>query len=212
MLTQHPFHFAQLHAESADLHLVVLPPDELESAITAVAHLIARAVQAIAALFGKRVRDELQRGEIWRVEIATREPISGDVELARHPRWHGPAMRVEHVDPRVRDRPTDWERPAERCLARDRERTGECRILGWPVSVRQSALRTGLQNSTHVHWREHVATREQLPYAAEAKWVRVHHPVKQRGRQPHHRDAGLDRSRELFQRGKSSRLRSRPAS
>ena len=86
-----------LDAEAADLDLVVEPAQELQRAVGAPAHEVAGAVQALPG--AGRVGHEALRGQLRATEVAAGDAVAADVQLAGLADRHGPAVRIQDVDP-----------------------------------------------------------------------------------------------------------------
>ncbi len=97
--------FAKLDAEASDLDLVIGTAQTFQQPIGTPARQVAGAIQA-------RVRREWTLHETFRsqlgtVQIATRQTLATDVQLANHCRRNQFAVGIEHVGLRVGDRPAD---------------------------------------------------------------------------------------------------------
>src|SRR5204863_9990251 len=97
----------ELDAEAAQLYLQVDAPEVLERPVIAPAHEVAGAIEARGGGGGEGIGNEFLRRELGTVEIARRQPVAADVELARDPDRDGPAVRVQHVERRVPHGPAD---------------------------------------------------------------------------------------------------------
>ncbi len=76
MRGERPLDLSQLDAETADLHLVVEAAQELQRAVAAVAHQVARAVETRARLAGARgkgVGDERGGRQLRPAKVAARQ-------------------------------------------------------------------------------------------------------------------------------------------
>ncbi len=80
---------AELDAEAAHLHLVVGAAEELDAAVGEVPHEVAGAVEALAGGAGDGIGDEALGGQVGAVEVAARDAVAADVELARDAGGHG---------------------------------------------------------------------------------------------------------------------------
>src|ERR1051325_8622901 len=86
------------------------------------AHKVARAIETRAGFLAVRMRDEPLGRQVWTVEVATRQPVAPDEQLAIGSDGDGPQVRVEHVDLRVGDGATDGH--GKSCRERGRHRVG----------------------------------------------------------------------------------------
>ena len=107
MLCETSFDLAQFDAEAPDLDLEVVASEELDVAVGQPAAQVPGAVHAGSRLLAEGIGEELLRGQLRPVQIATRDTGSADVQLPRHPHRHRRAMPIQYVDLRVRDRTTD---------------------------------------------------------------------------------------------------------
>ncbi len=90
MLVQAGLDFTQLDAQATDLHLVVGAPEVLDHPIGAIACHVTAAVQARTALGTgvERIRHKTLGRQRRLVEVATRQRITADVQLAPGKRRH----------------------------------------------------------------------------------------------------------------------------
>ena len=103
---------AELDAEAAQLHLVVVAAEALELAVLQPAPEVAGAVEQGAGLAGERVGDEPLGGEVGPPQVTEADAPAADPQLPGHADRHRLAPGVEHVDLRVGDRLAD-EHPAD---------------------------------------------------------------------------------------------------
>src|SRR6185312_17499264 len=97
----------QLDTVSADLHLMVGAPQEVDRSIPSHAAEVAGSVHARPRLGCERVRDKALGGQLRAIEIAARDPGPADVNLTGLAGGHRPKILVENVNPRFVDGPTD---------------------------------------------------------------------------------------------------------
>ncbi|GMU11134.1 hypothetical protein ASNO1_73880 [Corallococcus caeni] len=105
--TQGVLDLAQLDAEAAHLHLGVNASHEVQLAVRAPAHHVARTVEASPFLTGKGIRHEALGGQARTSCIPTRDAHATDVQFTAHAHRHRLPLRVEHVDAHVRQRLAD---------------------------------------------------------------------------------------------------------
>ena len=105
MLGEAGLDLAELDAEAADLDLLVVAAEEVDIAVGPIASKIAGLVQAIAG--DERAVEEALGGELGTVEIPARHPRPADVDLTHCAERHRLAVRVQQINPRVRDRAAD---------------------------------------------------------------------------------------------------------
>ncbi|RMN55754.1 hypothetical protein ALQ58_200127 [Pseudomonas syringae pv. apii] len=100
---QHPRHFSGLDTIAAHLDLIVGTTDEFQQALMIAPHAVATAVNA-GAILGKRVRHEALGGQRRLADVARRNAVATDVQLACDLRGDG----VEHVIQHVSAGPRQW--------------------------------------------------------------------------------------------------------
>ena len=107
MRRQHGLDLAELDAHAAQLHAAVGAAEVLERAVVAAAGAVAGAVEPIAEPGTERIGDEALARALVVVAIAAREPVAGDVEVARDAGRHRGERVVEQVDAHSGERPSD---------------------------------------------------------------------------------------------------------
>jgi hypothetical protein len=204
VLGQRGRHLARLHAEAADLDLVVVPAEEFDPPVGQVAREVSRAVEAGARRAAQGVGHEAFGRQIRPAEVAARETAAARVQLAGRAQSHRPQVTVEQVDPRAADRTPDRHR-SERGDRRGRRQqiaAGKGRPLGGAVAVDQRRSGQLGQGPPHVGRGESVAAGEKLTQGPQAFQPVVDHLVEEPGGQPERRDAvALDRLPQLGERG-----------
>src|SRR5690606_29262431 len=102
-----------LDAEAAHLDLAIPATHALETAVEEPAPDIAGPVQALpcgAGLASKRIGHETLGCEPRRIQIPMGQPISANIDLARHTDGHRLKIRVEHIDALCLERHADRDR------------------------------------------------------------------------------------------------------
>ena len=104
---------AELDAIAAHLHLVVEPPQELERAVGRASGRGRRCGRAAPpASRRKPLPHEALGGQLRPMDVASREAVAGDPQLAGHADGHRPAVPIEHVHAVLAmGRPIGTERP-----------------------------------------------------------------------------------------------------
>src|SRR5207244_6405946 len=97
--------FSRLDPESAYLHLVIVPPQTLQAPIRQPPPQVAGAIQA--RVRRERARDKALPCQLFATEVSARHAGATDAQLAHQAGGHEVAIRIEHEDLRIGDRPTD---------------------------------------------------------------------------------------------------------
>ncbi len=108
---QDGFYPPGLHAESADLHLMVESAEKLDIAVRKPSGQVAGFVQAGAVLRAEGMGDELFPRQLGAMEIALGQSRAGDVQLPRDSDGSGLTMMVQDIDPCVGDGAADGDPP-----------------------------------------------------------------------------------------------------
>src|SRR5579862_3132453 len=102
------------------------------------AHEIAGAIEAWTVTKG--IQHEFCSREIRPIEVAGRNALAPDVELARDADRHDIAALIEHVELRIVDRPSDRYAAREAILARHAIHAAAHHRLGRTILVEQGGL------------------------------------------------------------------------
>src|SRR5262245_27192895 len=127
----------RLDPEAAHLHLRIRTPQKLQNPVRPPARQVPRAVHP-APRRSMRVGHKPLRRQPRSSQITARQPRTGDVELPAYPSRNRLKTTVQHINPRVRYRSTDWNGLIEIGSAGDGETSAERRSLGGPIAVDQS--------------------------------------------------------------------------
>ncbi|RMR57128.1 hypothetical protein ALP83_200136 [Pseudomonas syringae pv. actinidiae] len=100
---QHPRHFGRLDAITAHFDLIVGAANEFQQALMIAPHTVAAAIGACAILC-KRVRHETLGGQPRLTDVAQRDTVATDVQLARHLSANG----VQHIIQHISAGPRQW--------------------------------------------------------------------------------------------------------
>ncbi len=178
---------AGLDAEAAHLDLLVGPAQILQRAVREPARQVARAVEPRAGL-AKGTRHKALGGQVRAVEVAPRQAVAADAELARRSQGYRPQLAVQHPDAGIGDRPPQRHAPAFRDgldVVADRER----RALGRAVAVEHPVAGLALlQRFPHPARRQRLAAGQQVPHPAKAPRRLPHDLVEKRRGQEARRD------------------------
>ncbi len=180
------FDRSHLDAKTANLHLRVAAPEELERSVRAETADVARRVHPRAGFGGKRVGDETRLGQLGPVDVSEGDAVAPRPDLSGNVDRHGIAPRVEHVDGRVRDRSPDRNRaPPGVGFADDVDRR-ERRVLRRPVSVHERRFRRPTDERERVRGRHHVAADHDEPHPRERVGFALHELMEERRREHRH--------------------------
>ena len=97
--------FSELNPKTANLDLVVAPPEKLDISVFMKTAEIARLVQQSS--WAEWIRDEVFGGQFRPVEISSRQTITGHMNFTGHADRNGVEARIQQVDTNVRDRFAD---------------------------------------------------------------------------------------------------------
>ena len=138
----------RLDPEAPQLDLMVDAAQKLEASVGQAAHQIARAIEAIAGLRSKRIRDEQLAGQLRASQVSPGEAGATQKQLSRHSGRRGTQPAVQNVGAHVWQRPADGEvGPSQGVGTRavgDEHRGGD-RRLGGAVGGKKGGLSIGCQ-------------------------------------------------------------------
>ena len=109
MCGQRRFDLAQFDAEPVHLHLLIHPAKVLQRPVAPPAHQIAGSVDTVT--LDERTPNEALCVEVAALMVPARNPDAPNPQLSRCTRWHQRALLVDHIDPRVVNRPSNGNRP-----------------------------------------------------------------------------------------------------
>ncbi len=135
LLAQLALDLFQLHPVAADFHLLVDPPQELQSPIGAIARQVPSAVHALPGLVAKGVRQQALGGQVGPVVITAHHPGAPDVQLAGHTYRHRLQAAVQHIQPGVGDGPANRHGRRQRIPGRGFKYTAAHHRFGWPILI-----------------------------------------------------------------------------
>ena len=90
-------HLGGFDPETADLHLKVEAPQELNITIRQIASQVAGAVELLA-LQPQRVGDEAPGGQFRPAKIAACQTVAAEIDLADHTHRRQPSLRIQQAD------------------------------------------------------------------------------------------------------------------
>ncbi len=96
---------AQFDTKAMQLHLEVITPQELQSAVCTLTHQVATAVQAVTC--NERAVDETLGLHVRQVQVATSDTGTADVQLAHHTLRHGLVTGIQYIQAGIADRAAD---------------------------------------------------------------------------------------------------------
>src|SRR5512138_3548796 len=95
---------------AAQFHLLVRTAQKLEAAVLQVTHHVAGPVHSRTGCCAPRVGQESLRSQTRPLQIAARDAVTTNVELARDTGRREPQLLIEHVDSLVCERAADRHR------------------------------------------------------------------------------------------------------
>src|SRR5262249_29092350 len=107
VLRENALNFTQLDTKTPQLHLIVEPPQEEEVAIGAITREIARAVETSCIASIEGMGHKFFLCEFCLIQVATRQPVSTYVELARDTDRRRLPPAIEHIRLSVRNGTSD---------------------------------------------------------------------------------------------------------
>src|SRR5262249_50675665 len=107
MAAQSGLDLSRLDPEPADLHLLIVPSQELDRSIRLPPPQISCPVDAGSSLSAERICQISLRRQLWAIEIASRHSISSNIYLPAHPNRRRLSTSLHHVAPHPTDRSTD---------------------------------------------------------------------------------------------------------
>ena len=107
MGAKHGFNLAQLDTEAADFDLMIFAAQILDPPTRPPPPYVARRIQSSARFFGKWVGDEARSRQVGSMQIAARQPGSGNVDFSRDAERRQLQMVVENINLQVRNRLAD---------------------------------------------------------------------------------------------------------
>src|SRR5262245_10891200 len=135
MARQQGFDLTWLDSVAADLDLMIGTSEALDRAVRSPPGEIAGAIHARALVGTEGILHESLGRQLRSLQVAAREPVAADVQLARHAYWYRPAFVVENVCLSVVHRPADMRlilAGFDTCRGRPDRR------LGRPVKIPQT--------------------------------------------------------------------------
>ena len=112
MANQPRFNFTQFNSESANLHLMIKPPDVLKLAIDSPAHFVSGPVEPFSRLLTQPMGQEPLSGQIRPVQISSRQPLASDVQFSCYPNRHRLHRFIQNIHLRI----SDWTSDGRRAL------------------------------------------------------------------------------------------------
>src|SRR5262245_32941813 len=183
------FDLARLDAEPPDLQLFVEPPEVHQRSVRPSNHRVPGRVEPMRGTC-EGIGHELPLREFGIAQVAERECITTDEELARDPGREQSTMRIEDMERGVADRMTDGDPQRMLRHVGDLVPAGECGGFGRTVRVHQRARRrVGLEHAPARLCISGLAADPQDPQRPEHPWRRLGVRVEQGRRQKETRHA-----------------------
>jgi hypothetical protein len=172
-------HLARLDPVTGDLHLVVGPPEELELAVVAPAHQVARAVHARPGTAHERVRPEAVGTALGVAAVAACHGRAADPQLTHLARGDRSAFLVEDVEIEPGQRLADRQR---RAVDFGHLEAGcDDRRLGRPVAVDDADAGVRAEHGAGGGRGHHVARGGDQAHPAEVRQRRAHDLLEEAG-------------------------------
>src|SRR6185437_16692401 len=102
--TEHSLDLSQLDAETAQLHLVIHPPQKLQVAIHSIAHQVSCFVEPCTRDSAIWMWHKPLCRQVWTSYVTARQSDSSDVQFPRHPYRNRITLPVEYVHLQISDR------------------------------------------------------------------------------------------------------------
>ncbi len=155
---QHGLDLAQLDPESAELDLLVRPPEEIECPVRVPTSEVARAVHSRPSV-AERIGEEPVGGHPRPTMVATRDSEPRGPEFTDYSHDARRELRVQHVGSGPRSREADGNTPLRRVLGDDDSVRRDHRVLRRAVGVDEpSAGRERVEGRQHLVRLHHVST------------------------------------------------------
>jgi hypothetical protein len=107
MPVQHCLYLTKLHAKAADFDLIIQSPMIFVAPIPQLSCAVARSIEAIAGLGGKRVCDEPLGGKLLASQITACDAGTPYENLAYRTRRNGLQIFIEDMQLQIRNRTSD---------------------------------------------------------------------------------------------------------
>ncbi len=182
----------QLDTEATNLDLIVVASQAFQLTVFHPATEVAGAVHHGAWLIAERVDKEFLDAQLRTIQVAQRNAVATDVQLARHPLGRQTLMSIQHINTRIADRTAN--RNALVALANRTHfaYSGKRGGFGRPVAIEQAqALRLAQQRPIAGRVCA-FAARKQQPQALQGLRNLLHVLVEQRRGNEQHADSGID--------------------
>src|ERR1700683_4861785 len=107
MLRESGLDFAELDSESANLNLMIGPPEIFNVTVGQVPREIASFVHSRARRVAEWIRNKPVSGQVRPIEISSRQAPTPDVKLPRNANGYWITIPVQNVDLPISQRPAD---------------------------------------------------------------------------------------------------------
>ncbi|BCL80824.1 hypothetical protein ccbrp13_32890 [Ktedonobacteria bacterium brp13] len=134
---QHRLDLSQFDTIAPDLHLLVYATQELDLAIGSIAHQVAGAIETIAGLTAKGVRNEALSSQFGSHEVPTSQAHPTNAKLARDTNRNGLAALIQNIYLHIIDLPSNGGHALRTLINANRTRSGHNRILSRAIVVDQ---------------------------------------------------------------------------
>ena len=194
MAAQHRFDFTQLNTKAANLNLIIIAAEKINTSIRQIASQVSRLVKSRVQLVAERIGNKFLARQLGPVQVTPREAVPADVQFSRYADRNRLQMAVEHVKLRVGDGPADGDGPV--CYLRfdfagsrpDRSFGGAVQIPKRCASFQQLVRQFPIQGLAAAQdFEPIVALPARFQQQSPRGWSRLHHRsarVRQLLRQP----------------------------
>ena len=107
MLRQPRLNLSQLNPESTDLHLMIIPPQELDVPVRQVAAQVTGPIHPSILSAPERISQKPFCRQFRTIQVSSRHSRATYIDLSHGSQRHRPLLLIQQIDLRVRDRPPD---------------------------------------------------------------------------------------------------------
>src|SRR6185369_1155387 len=149
MVHELTFYFSQFDPEAANLYLVVRTAEKLDTPVGKKTCEVSTLIKPRGRDLGKRTRYKTLSGQVFAIEVATRQSVAANVEFTDLTLWNRVELVVEDVDLGVRDRLANGNSAAQLDVTWHRVATGKGGVFRRTITVDQRTVQLA-QNLLYV--------------------------------------------------------------